>query len=170
MKKQTFLPAAETDKADVWALWRACAADPNSCWNEAYPTEAILHIDLLNEWLYIMREEGRLIGSSTLMETDDLERCGFPFAETEAIAVLTRLCIQPALQRQGYGSLLLTHTENRATKKGARAIHLLCDVRNAAALALYARGGYRRVCEAHLYGDHFFVHEKLLPATGGGKS
>ena len=170
MKKQTFLPAAETDKADVWALWCACAADPRSCWNEAYPTEAILKTDLLNGWLYVFREDDRLIGSSTLMETDDLERCGFPFAETEAISVLTRLCVQPALQKQGYGSLLLTHTEDQAVRKGARAIHLLCDVRNAAALALYARGGYRRVCEAHLYGDHFFVHEKLLPAMGNGKS
>ena len=163
MKKQTFLSAAETDQADVWALWRACAADPRSCWNEAYPTEAILKTDLLNGWLYVFREDDHLIGSSTLMETDDLERCGFPFAETEAISVLTRLCVQPALQKQGYGSLLLTHTEDQAVRKGARAIHLLCDVRNAAALALYARGGYRRVCEAHLYGDHFFVHEKLLP-------
>ena len=166
MKKQTFLPAAKSDAEDVWALWRACAADPRSCWNEAYPTEAILHTDLLNGWLYILREDDRLIGSCTLMETDDLEKCGFPFSETEAIAVLTRLCVQPSLQGRGYGSQILTCTEAQALRKGAKAVHLLCDVRNTAALALYARGGYRRVCQAHLYGDHFFVHEKLLPSPG----
>ena len=162
MEKPPFYPASDADLEDVWALWRACAADPRSCWNEAYPTETILKTDLLNGWLYVFREGGRLIGSSTLMETDDLEKCGFPFLETAAIAVLTRLCVQPALQGQGNGSRLLAHTEAQAAQKGALAIHLLCDVRNAAALALYARGGYRRVCEAHLYGDHFFVHEKLL--------
>jgi hypothetical protein len=34
-------------------------------------------------------------------------------------------------------------------------MHLFCDVRNVPGLAPFARAGYRRVCEASLYGDRF---------------
>ncbi len=57
---------------------------------------------------------------------------------------------------------MLSLAERQAATLGARAVHLLCDVRNQSALALYQHAGYRRVCDAHLYGDHFWVHEKLL--------
>jgi hypothetical protein len=35
-------------------------------------------------------------------------------------------------------------------------------VQNTAGLALFAAGGYREVCRATLYGDHFSVREKRL--------
>ena len=162
MEARQFRPAAAGDRAAVWALWSACAADERCLWNADYPTEAYLKQDLGNGWLHVLLEDGRLIGAVTLMPPGTVERQGFPFAEAEPIAELTRLCVQPPLWRRGVGGALLALTEAYAASGGARAIHLLCDVRNAPALALFARSGYREVCRASLYGDRFSVREKLL--------
>jgi ribosomal protein S18 acetylase RimI-like enzyme len=154
--------ASPADFAAVWALWRACAADARSLWNDEYPTEAFLRDDIENARLYAFRRDGELVGTATLMETDDLEEQGFPFCQKERTAVLTRLCVRPSLQGRGLGGALLRQMENPALRKGACAIHLLCDVRNVPALSMYRREGYREVCRAALYGEHFSVQEKLL--------
>jgi len=165
MKAYRLEQATAADYDAVWALWRACAADSRSLWNEEYPTESILRFDMDHGYLYVMYGESGLVGAASLLPTDDLEEQGYAFAETEHIAVLTRLCVQPALQGQGNGSALLSLVEELAAQKGAKALHFLCDVRNGPALALYARAGYRRVCTASLYGETFSVQEKRLPVS-----
>ncbi len=166
MATAEFRLATVADENEVWALWRACAADDRCLWNDDYPTPDFLHSDLNHGWLYVMLSEGRLQGAVTLMPTDDLEDLGLPFAETEKVAVMTRLCVWPALQGQGYGRRLLALTERHAAAGGAKAMHMLCDVRNAPALALYRRAGYRQVSDARLYGDHFFVLERVFSDGG----
>jgi len=156
--------ATAADYGAVWALWRACAADGRSLWNEDYPTEDFLRFDMDHGYLYVLYGESGLVGSASLLPPVDLEEQGYPFAETEQIAVLTRLCVQPQLQGRGNGAALLALVEYLAAQRGARALHFLCDVRNAPALALYARAGYRNVCTATLYGETFSVQEKQLPA------
>ena len=44
----------------------------------------------------------------------------------------------------------------------AGGLHILCDVRNTAGLALFASADYQEVCRATLWGDHFSVREKRL--------
>ncbi len=159
-------PAEAGDSAAVWALWRACAARDECLWNDDYPTEAFLKHDMENGFLYVLDGESGLVGTVTLMPTDDLEKQGYPFRERERVAVLTRIGVQPALWRKGEGSALLALAETEAARRGAEAMHLLCDVRNVPGLALFARAGYRKICEASLYGDRFFVLEKVFSASG----
>jgi len=162
METTVFRQATDADESAIWALWRACAMSSQCLWNDDYPTRAILRFDLENQWLYVLCAGQHMIGSVTLMPTDDLENLGLPFEETEKVAVITRMCVDPALQRRGYGSRLLRHAEQLALERGAKALHFLCDVRNVPALVLYRKTGSRQVCEAQLYGDHFFVMEKRI--------
>ncbi|MCE5343093.1 MAG: GNAT family N-acetyltransferase [Eubacteriales bacterium] len=154
--------ATEADESEIWTLWSACAASSQCLWNDDYPTRSILCFDLENRWLYVLCDENQLIGSVTLMPTDDLEKFSLPFQEKEKVAVMTRLCVQPTLLRRGYGSLLLNRTEQETRARGAKALHLLCDVRNAPVLALYHKADYQQLCDVRLYGDHFYVLEKVL--------
>jgi len=162
MEAVIFRPVTAEELPAVWALWHACADVGNCPWNDDYPTRDILQLDWKNGWLYALFQSDTLVGSASLMQTDDLEKLGFPFQETESIAVLTRLCVTPTLQKRGNGRKLVEQVHLHAISNGIRAIHLLCDVRNENALALYRRAGYRDVCNADLYGDHFTVMEKLL--------
>jgi ribosomal protein S18 acetylase RimI-like enzyme len=162
MENTVFRLATDADASAIWSLWRACAAQSQCLWDDDYPTRSILNFDLENRWSYMLCSGQRLIGSVTLMPTDDLEDLGLPFQETEKIAVITRMCVDPTLQRRGFGSQLFSHTEQLALERGAKALHFLCDIRNVPALALYRKNDCRQVCDVRLYGDPFFVMEKLI--------
>lgn len=158
----TLTPATPGDRDAVWAVWHACARDESTCWNDEYPTPAVLEQDMAAGHLYVFRHEGQVVGSATLMLPVDIQRQGYPFAPCERPIQLTRLCIHPGKARRGLGAILLQHAEALAAGLGADAVHLLCDVNNRAGLSLFTRAGYVEVCRATLYGDSFSVREKAL--------
>ena len=154
--------AAATERRMIWNLWHACAQETETRWNDAYPTPALLDADLAGGCLYAMRYHYAITGSVTLQAADSLQGQGYPFAPCAKPVMLTRLCILPVLWRQGLGSALLAMAEQRAREGGADCVQLLCDVNNAAGLALFARAGYARVCRTEQAGDALAVLEKLL--------
>ena len=156
------VPATPVDRQIIWPLWHACAQDPQTRWNSAYPTEAILDADLESGCLYALRYRHMVTGSVPIQPADPLQGLGYPFAPCVHPASLTRLCIQPALWRQGLGSDLLSLSEQQAMAAGADALHLLCDAENTAGLALFLRAGYVRVCRTVRSGDVLTVLEKSL--------
>lgn len=163
MDTQVFRSVSAAELPSVWALWRACVRDGRCLWNDDYPNRDFLQTDWENGWLRALFQGGLLVGSVSLMPTDDLEKLGFPFQQTERVTVITRLCVHPALQGCGNGRALLEHAHRYIADGGFAAAHLLCDVRNTRALTLYHRAGYHDVCKAALYGERFTVMEKVFP-------
>lgn len=146
----------------VWALWQACAAQDQCLWDANYPTRDILSFDLAHGYLHVMEQNGQILGSVTLMISDDIEEQGYPFAQAVRPVVITRLCISPSYQKRGYAQALFDYACRAAKAVGFDAMHLLCDVRNIPALRLYERVSCREVCRGTLYGDFFSVREFLL--------
>ncbi len=72
-------------------------------------------------------------------------------------AHLLNLSVAPALQRQGFGRLLLAFLEARAREFRARIMFLEVRVSNAPARSLYADAGYREVA----------VRRNYYPAAAG---
>ena len=162
MENLTLTLATEPEAGEIWAVWDACAKSPETCWSREYPTPAVLADDLRQGWLYAFRQNGVVIGSVSLPPAGDIERQGYPFEPCGQAVMLTRLCIGPSRWRQGYGGALLRLAELEALRRGAGCLHILCDMRNRAGLALFTAAGYRVVCCATLYGDTFSVREKKL--------
>ena len=162
MENLTLALATEEDREAIWAVWHACALHPDTCWEEAYPTPALLAEDLTKGWLYVFLQDGHVVGSVSLPPADIIEKQGYPFEPCGPAVMLTRICVAPALWRHGLGGALLRLAEAQAARLGAGGLHILCDVRNTAGLALFASAGYQEVCRATLWGDHFSVREKRL--------
>lgn len=162
MENLTLTPATEADTSAVWAIWQACAQSPETCWNQAYPTPDVLADDIRQGWLYAFRQNSDIVGSVSLPPASDIERQGYPFEPCGQAVMLTRLCIAPSLWRRGLGTALLRLAEREAARRGAGGLHILCDIRNRAGLALFTAGGFHPVCRANLYGDDFSVREKKL--------
>lgn len=150
--------ATMNDLARIMSMYRACAAQPNSCWDEEYPTEEIALSDIRQGVLYLQQD----FGAATLLEWDDLEDMGLGFEYTEKPCVLCRLCLHPSHQGKGEGKKLLALAEEQARKLGYQSMHLLVDVENRIAHRLYESAGYKRVNEAALYGCIFDAMEKRL--------
>ncbi len=165
MENLTLALATEESREAIWAVWHACAQHPDTCWEDAYPTPADMADDLAHGWLYAFRQDGRVVGSVSLPPADIIEKQGYPFEPCGPAVMLTRICIEPALWRKGLGGALLGLAEAQARRLGAGGLHILCDVRNTAGIALFASAGYQEVCRASLFGDHFSVREKLLTSS-----
>jgi GNAT superfamily N-acetyltransferase len=74
------------------------------------------------------------------------ELAGFAsFGETEGAGEfkLHKLYLNPAKHGRGLGSLLLAHCEQEAQKLGARRLILNVNKRNAKAIAVYQKNGFR---------------------------
>lgn len=56
---------------------------------------------------------------------------------------LLNLCVDPALQRRGYGSVLLEHAVRLARSRGCVSMFLEVRPSNRAGIALYQRNGFR---------------------------
>jgi RimJ/RimL family protein N-acetyltransferase len=77
--------------------------------------------------------------------------CGAVRLLDAATAELKRMYVAPGLRRAGIGRSLLGALETEARRLGAARVVLETGVRQAAALALYARGGYGPI---PLYGEY----------------
>ena len=68
-----------------------------------------------------------------------------------AEAHLLIVCIDPALQGRGFGRALTRHLLRRAEARGAKVAFLEVRPSNHAAIALYAKLGFREIGRRHAY-------------------
>lgn len=156
----TLRPATLKDADAALKLYRDCAAQQNSAWDEDYPNMEILQSDIAQKALFLAERDGELAGAVTLIQPEAMEEKCMAFSETEKPCTLTRLCIAPKWQGKGLGKVLLKMSEKQAARMGYTAVHLLCDVRNETAYGLYRKNGYAKVGETALYDTRFYAIEK----------
>lgn len=76
------------------------------------------------------------------------------FRKGSTAARVYSLATQPQARGQGVGTALLEAAEHAARRRGCRVLRLEVNVRNAKAVRLYERLGYRRIGRyAHYYED-----------------
>jgi ribosomal-protein-alanine N-acetyltransferase len=76
------------------------------------------------------------------------------FRKGSAAARVYSLATQPQARGKGVGTALLQAADRAARRRGCRALRLEVNVRNAKAVRLYERLGYRRIGRyAHYYQD-----------------
>jgi ribosomal protein S18 acetylase RimI-like enzyme len=80
-------------------------------------------------------------------------------------AEITRMRVHPNVQRQGFGSALLCHLEERAAELGYRTLHLDALVVQEAAQQFYLRHGYRCVGSGHKDAFDVVFFEKPLACS-----
>lgn len=156
----TLRPATLKDAAATLQLYRDCAAQQSSAWDEDYPNREILQSDIAQKALFLAERDGELAGAVTLIQPEAVEEEGLAFSETEKPGTLTRLCVAPKWQGKGLGKVLLKMSGKQAARMGYTAVHLLCDIRNETAHGLYLKNEYAKVGETALYGARFYAFEK----------
>ena len=154
--------AEPSDREAVRRLYRACVELGDTCWYEEYPNDAVIDEDIAMGALYLYGGGTEALGAVSLLPFDDVEEIGLAFRFADRPCVLCRLCVAPSRRHKGEGRGLLEAAERKAAGLGYRAVHLLCDKRNASANRLYRVAGYREAGEAGMYGLCFLAYEKQL--------
>lgn len=146
--------------ADLEALWalvgRAVAhmnASGNPQWGADYPTRAHYVGDLEAGELYVaVNEEGRLLGCACINGDESPEYAEVAWTYTGPVLSVHRLAVDPAVQRQGVATALLTHAEDLARGRGVKALHVDTYAKNDRMQALFTKRGYVRRGDISLHG------------------
>ncbi len=119
-------PFRDEDEQAVVALWRACGL--TRPWND--PHKDIARKRVVQRELFLVGErEGRVV--ATVMAGYDGHR-----------AWMYYLAVDPALQGQGLGTLLVRRIEEEMLVRGCPKLSLLVRSTNAQVLAFYRKLGY----------------------------
>ena len=155
------------DLPEIFRLTSDCVSHMRSQgidqWDELYPNEEVIRGDIEGEALYILRDEGQIVGCFTLDNKEDPLWSKMDWAvSAPSVGAIHRLMIAPSQQGRGLSKRLMGQAEALAQEQGFGAIHLDCFTANPAALRLYEAMGYRRTGVAQMRKGSFVCFEKLL--------
>src|SRR3954462_6666393 len=86
----------------------------NDQWDEIYPTALIFEKDVQNGSLYVLEEEGRVVGSITVDQNEPIEYKGISWEEEGPAYTFHRLVVNPHERGKGAALKLIAHAEEVA--------------------------------------------------------
>lgn len=155
------LPAAPADAEAVLALYDSVKGLPGCLWDEDYPNAAFVDYDLAHGGLYLLKDDGVLLGAASVVTETELDDLPFWTPAALPAVEIARIVVSPAHQGRGLAKTMLRLLWPRLT--GAGAVHLLAGPENPAACRTYAALGFREAGRCLMYGHEYAAMELLLP-------
>ena len=133
---------------------------PGMTWTEEYPSDEDIRSDIASHAMYVMEENGRIVGAVAREEDEvrELAVCNGAVPSCE----ISRVAVRRDLHGQGIGRHLLTGTLEMLKKEGYGIVRLLVSPGNIPACCLYRKCGFEIIGEADKYNVHWLCCEKEL--------
>ena len=115
---------------------------------EIYPVKATAEAALERGDLFVLEEDGRILGSGIInqLQVDVYESAPWKYqAPDEQVCVLHTLVISPAARGKGYGREFIRFYEAYALRHGCLELRIDTNERNLAARAMYSKYGYQEI-------------------------
>ena len=153
--------ARADEKEIVRAPYLSVKGSEGCTWNENYPSDIELDGDLSNDALFVLTENGEIVGAVSVVEPRELDE--MPFCqERDHVCEIARVVVRPERQGRGYAERMLSMLFDSIRSEGVLGVHILVAKKNAAASRLYEKLGFDRRGECFEYGIDFFAEELLL--------
>jgi len=143
------------------AAKRAGRLNGTTDWDDTYPNREFIDGDIARGELWVLREDGELLASISLMREDFEDELDAGWTDVNS-CILARLCVDPALQGRGVGAEMMRLVTEEAARQGYRATRHLASVKNPTALRLYRKLGYRELRQVYFADTDFIAFEMLL--------
>ncbi len=157
-----FRPAREWEKEQVFALWRAAVGGEFCAWDEEYPGREHLEQDYAAGNLYVLAEDGRVIGALSVVSENELDDFDIWQRKDGAHREIARITVAGDCRGRGLAGHMVGAISMILWARGCSAIHLSAAKGNLPARKTYAKQGFAQMGEAELYGGEYILLEKLL--------
>ena len=158
-----FRPATEADLAGVLALYEGAKQEPFSVWNEDYPTAADATHDLETDNLYVLEEDGRVIGTLSVCPENEMDGFAHLFTHNApSVREIARIAVAADRHGRGYAALMVEHICKILAARGVPALRISVAKGNLPARRTYPRVGFSEAGEAWMYGGDYVLMEKAL--------
>ena len=137
---------------------------------DIYPTKAFAATAIERDDLYILEDEGNILGTAIINQIQPEAYRGAKWQYDVAdsnILVLKTLAIHPMVNRKGYGKAFMKYYEQLAADMGIKYLRLDTNQRNDKARAFYKKLGYKEIdivpCDFNGIPDvHLVLLEKYI--------
>lgn len=163
------------DVPHIMAIFRECIAKMASeglyQWSDLYPNIEGIKEDIQAKALFMLKQDGDLLGVITLNEDQPEEYADVQWLEQNMTEekknkalVVHRLAVHPKWQKQGIAFQLMQFAEIWAKDQGYQTIRLDTFSENKQAIAFYERLDYDRRGEVHFPHKEppFYCFEKVV--------
>lgn len=110
-----------------------------------YPTRATAEAALQRDDLFVMEENGQILGAAIINQIQVDVYGDAPWEFDGEVCVLHTLVISPCAQHNGLGRAFVEFYEGYAAEKGWNELRLDTNERNTGARKMYAGMGYREI-------------------------
>lgn len=115
---------------------------------EIYPVRATAEAALARDDLFVLEEDGHILGSGIINQLQVDVYDGAPWkypVPDDKVCVLHTLVISPAAQGKGYGREFIRYYETYARQHGCTELRIDTNERNLTARTMYSKYGYREI-------------------------
>ncbi len=158
----TIVKAAEEDRAELLALYKAQIGRECCPWDDEYPGDESIDWDLSRDALYVMKADGKILAAVSIEVDEEVDT--FPFWD-EALAPegeLARLAVLPEAQNRGLARRLLQFGMDELRRRGFKGVRFMVNKTNPKAIRSYAPFGFRVAGECRIYDQDMYCYEKEL--------
>lgn len=154
--------ASAGDKDEVLALYRAQIGREFCPWNEDYPSEDEIDLDLSRDALFVLKTDGQIKAAISLEEDEDVDSLECWSTDLKPSGSIARVAVIPDEQSKGYGRIMLQYAMDELKRRGYKGIHFLVNKHNVKAIRSYAVFGFDVVGDCHMFEQDFLCYEKRL--------
>lgn len=159
-----FRKGTADDIDGIMLIVKEIIKQPNTVWDEEYPTPTFFRESLDNDGLYVAEEDGRIVGTVAIEPAESIFlRLDCWSKSHKNPSEGCRLGIAPDLQGRHIAEELLLFALDDAAKKGFDSLHFTVSKDNPSAKRLYDRCGFRCVGETNWIDEDWFCYECELP-------
>ncbi len=152
--------AKQSDAEHIFSLYQDAKSGEFCVWNDSYPTIAEIQHDLDTNNLYVMTDGSQIIGAISVVPENELD--GFDCWSCKEGKEIARVVIDKDYQGHGLSFEMVQNVESILRENGNKAIHLSVVKSNIPAYKTYMKAGFAVVGEAQMYGNDYYLMEKVI--------
>jgi ribosomal protein S18 acetylase RimI-like enzyme len=132
---------------------------PGCTWTIDYPSEETAVFDIDNKWLYVLKEDEKIVSVASIGDFDELTDLTW---KPNKPCELMRIGVRPEYHKKGVGTIMLHNIIRVAKEKGYDGIRMLVSKYNHAALALYDKNGFEMCGEVQRFEMDFYCYQIMF--------
>ena len=154
--------ATEQDRNEILALYKEQIGKEYCPWDEEYPSNETIDLDLSRDALFVMKMNGSIKAAVSIEEDELVNRLPCWNKNLAPLGELARVAVLPEEQGKGLGRIMLQFGMDELKRRGFKGIHILVGKYNTKAIKCYAVFGFHIVGECYMYEQEFLCYEREL--------
>lgn len=144
----------------VYQLYQSVIGTPFCVWDAEYPGWYDIHEDFESQTLYVLLDQGKLVGAISIIVHNELDE--LDFWQIRQARELARVVVSPAHQGKGYALRMVQEIAAVLRCQGIPAIHLLAAEANLPAQRVYQKAGFYFLGKTFMFGHDYIGCELPL--------